>query len=171
MELCLARLGATGAVWGLGPENQGCGSQGWAAEPQRSVWPSLWFHGFSPSVPGFVYEVWGRMALPFQLLAAQSGRIFQVKGTGLKSCLIFHPQWGLAIHKWQPQRGRKNTTLYVLWSSQETWDCSFHHIHANPQERWRCCHQRDGCCEKRNSLERKERGACTVSKLEAGFLP
>lgn len=115
MELCLARLGATGAVWGLGPENQGCGSQGWAAEPQRSVWPSLWFHGFSPSVPGFVYEVWGRMALPFQLLAAQSGRIFKVKGTGLKSCLIFHPQWGLAIHKWQPQRGReKHHTLCSL---------------------------------------------------------
>lgn len=51
---CRACLGATGdngsmscqtgshrAVWGLGPENQGYGSQGWAAEPQRSVWPWL----------------------------------------------------------------------------------------------------------------------------------
>lgn len=112
------------------------------------------------------------MALPFQMLAAQSGRILQVKGKGLKSCLVFDFQWGLAIHNESHRGVEKNTTLYVLWSSQETWDCSFHHKHANPQARWCCCHQGDEYCEKRTSLEWEKRGACTVvSKLAEGRIP
>lgn len=111
------------------------------------------------------------MALPFQLLAAQSARIFRVKGTGLKSCLIFDPQWGLAIHKWQPQRGReRHRTLCSLVLSGNMG------LLLPPQTckptRWRCCHQGDGCCEKRNSLQWKKRGACTiVSKLAKGRIP